>query len=118
MRRKIIAFDLLAEAKAMKYEKAWNEHGHDAKTLAHREHVRSLLLVLKNGKRIPRHSMPGDVTLQGLDGRIRIHLPDEIVELGAGSLLSIDHDIPFDIEAKTGDCVVLVTFGTCNCAEE
>lgn len=111
--RKIVALDLHAEAKALRREDTWRDHGHDAKMLSRREHERSILVVLRAGKKIPKHDADASVLLEPIEGRIRVHLPDDIVELGPGTLLSLDSHVPYDIEAKNADVAFLVTWCPC-----
>lgn len=68
-------------------------------TLIKTNHIEVLRLVLPQGKRIPRHQVPGEVTVQCLEGAIRVRLEDRIVELRAGDLLYFDRHQVHDLEA-------------------
>jgi quercetin dioxygenase-like cupin family protein len=54
--------------------------------------------------------MPPALSLQVMEGSLRVGMPDERMELTAGMLLALESDIPHDIEAST-DSVFLLTIG-------
>jgi quercetin dioxygenase-like cupin family protein len=56
-------------------------------------------MALRPGVRIQKHETAGRMTIQTLSGALRLHLPDETVELPTGHLLTLDHGVPHDIEA-------------------
>lgn len=113
--RKIVALDLAREANLLKRESGFETWGHDAKTLYRRSHDRGVLIVLKAGKKIPKHDIDASVVIQPLEGRLRVHLPDDVAELGPGTMLALDEHVMYDIEAKNADVTVLVTFSLCEC---
>jgi quercetin dioxygenase-like cupin family protein len=59
-------------------------------TLIKTQHVEVLRLVLPRGKRIPRHEVPGEITLQCLEGRVNLDLGDRTIELDAGEWTYLD----------------------------
>ncbi|HXY51006.1 MAG TPA: cupin domain-containing protein [Terriglobales bacterium] len=45
------------------------------------------------------HHADARISIHSLEGKIRVHLPDQQVELSAGELLVIDYGIKHDVEA-------------------
>lgn len=77
-------------------------------TLVKSDHLEVIRLVLPRGKHIPRHEAPGEVTIQCLEGRIRMDLNGAVVELSAGDLLYLGDRAPHDVQALE-DSTVLAT---------
>jgi quercetin dioxygenase-like cupin family protein len=55
--------------------------------------------VLGTGARVQEHQSYKHIAVHALSGRLRLHLPSEAIDLGAGGLLSLDRYVPHDIEA-------------------
>lgn len=94
-----LQFDLAGEIDALKREDAWGIAARNAKTIVKYPDLRVVLVVLKAGKRIEGHQADESVSIQVLRGRMRLHLPQETVELGEGHLLTLERSLPHDVEA-------------------
>jgi quercetin dioxygenase-like cupin family protein len=77
-------------------------------TLIKTKNLEVIRLVLPRGKHLPRHEAPAEVTIQCLEGRIRMDLSGRIVELSTGDLLYLDEKAPHDVQAVE-DSTVLAT---------
>lgn len=77
-------------------------------TLVKTERLEVLRLVLPRGKHIPRHEVSGEVTLQCLEGRVRVELEGRSVELAAGDFIYLDGHRPHGLQALV-DSTLLVT---------
>ncbi len=77
-------------------------------TLIKTKSLEVIRLVLPRGKRLPRHEAPAEVTIQCLEGRIRMELDGRVVELSAGDLLYLGERAPHDVQALV-DSTVLAT---------
>jgi quercetin dioxygenase-like cupin family protein len=77
-------------------------------TLIKTEHVEVLRVVLPHGKQLPRHEAPGEVTLQCLEGQVRLDLGDRVVELSAGELMYLEERRSHDVQALQ-DSTILAT---------
>lgn len=77
-------------------------------TLIKTKNLEVIRLVLPRGKHLPRHEAPAEVTIQCLEGRIRMDLSGRVVELSAGDLLYLDEKAPHDVQALE-DSTVLAT---------
>ncbi len=77
-------------------------------TLVKTEHLEVIRVVLPRGKHIPRHQTPGEVTIQCLEGRVRLDVDGRAVELSAGDLMYLDEHRPHDVQAVE-DSTLLAT---------
>jgi quercetin dioxygenase-like cupin family protein len=105
-----LTFDLPAEVARLKSEPPWQTHGHNAKTLVKHSDVRVVLIALRAGARMQEHSTDQCVTIHALAGRLRLHLPDETLDLPAGALVALDHTVVHDVEALE-ESTLLLTLG-------
>lgn len=65
-------------------------------------------LVLAAGKAVPTHSVPGEITVQCLEGSLEMLLGSGPVALNAGEMLFLGAAEPHGVRAVT-DCSALVT---------
>ena len=65
-------------------------------------------LVLTKGKGMPMHSVPGDITLQCIEGSIALVVDGQNKELRAGQLMYLSGGVPHSLTA-VADATVLVT---------
>jgi len=102
-----VKLDLVAESAFLKQDLSWCENGHSAKALLKYSDFRTVLMALKANVRISEHHTNHRVTLQVLEGCVRLHMPSGPVELNRGHLLAIDRAIPHDMEAMEDSVVLL-----------
>ena len=103
----VLTFDLADEVRRLQSEQPWQAE-HTANTLVKYSDLRVVLVALKAGGRLPEHSTAGRLSIQRLSGEIYVRAHGQVVEMLAGTLLALDHDVPHDVEAKT-DAVFLLT---------
>jgi quercetin dioxygenase-like cupin family protein len=77
-------------------------------TLIKTKNLEVIRLVLPRGKHLPQHEAPAEVTIQCLEGRIRMDLDGRVVELSAGDLLYLNERAPHDVQAVE-DSTILAT---------
>ena len=65
-------------------------------------------LVLQEGKSVPEHTVPGEVTLQCVEGKIEVQTEGRTQELLAGEMLFVAGRVPYAIHALA-DASVLMT---------
>ncbi len=100
--------DLDAEVSQLRAQHAWQLHGQSAKTLVKHEHFRVVLIALKAGRRCQEHRAEESVSVQTLQGRIKVHLAsDEAIELGRGRVLALTPALAHDFEAAEESTVLL-----------
>jgi quercetin dioxygenase-like cupin family protein len=92
-----LSFDLLQEADSLRQEESWQRGDRNARTLLEEPGLRIVLTGIKEGARIREHRTKGWVSIQTLEGYIRVESPDETVDMVAGRLLALEPGVPHDV---------------------
>ncbi|MBZ5722771.1 MAG: cupin domain-containing protein [Acidobacteriia bacterium] len=93
-------FNLRDEFRKLREEDSWQrETGRSSKTLAKYPDFRIVLVLMKVNTQMKEHHADGRISIHSIEGKLRVHLPDQQVELPAGELLVIDCGIKHDVEA-------------------
>lgn len=100
-----------SEIAQLKREPGWQHGNRLAKTLAKEGPLTVVLSVMRAGARAQEHRAAGPVTLQCLEGTLRLHHAGHPLELVAGEMVVLDAGIPHSHEALT-DCTVLLTLAS------
>lgn len=104
----IIQCDLLDEIQNLHKEDAWLQGtGPSSATLMKHPDLRIVLLTMKKKMCMHQHSTAASISVQTLEGHIRLRLPDRTVELPAGQLLVLDQCVPHDVEAEEDSAFLL-----------
>ena len=102
----LLTLDLNREIEQLRSEGRW-QSGHTAKTLAKYPDFRVVLIVMKTGGRLEKHRTEGRISVHTLDGRIRFSTAERSVELAAGQIATLEHDIPHDVEGIVDSAFLL-----------
>lgn len=105
--RPIARFDLESESDSLRHEEPRPAGGHSARTLVKHSDFRIVLISLEAGANLHEHKVDHSFSLQVLTGHVRLQLPNETVDLGAGNMLVLDKGIPHDLEALEESTVLL-----------
>jgi quercetin dioxygenase-like cupin family protein len=103
----ILSFDLSEEVRRLESEQPWQAE-HTANTIVKYPDLRIVLVALRAGGRLHEHRTAGRISIQTLSGEILVHVLGKVVEMSTGKLLTVEHDVPHDVEAKS-DSVFLLT---------
>jgi quercetin dioxygenase-like cupin family protein len=96
----VLRFNLSDELQQLRNQDSWKrETGRSSKTLAKYPDFRIVLVLMKNNTQMKEHHADARISIHSLQGKIRIHLPDQKVDLTAGELMALDHGIHHDVEA-------------------
>jgi len=95
----LLEFDLPAEERLLHKEDAWNVISRNAKTLAKYDDMRVVLIAMKAGTRTDGHQTHGSLAILCLAGKLTVHLANTNVEVPAGRLLTLERNLPHDVEA-------------------
>jgi quercetin dioxygenase-like cupin family protein len=96
----ILEFDFAAVIVQLRQEDSWKRGtGRSSKTLAKHPDLRIVLTLLQAGAHVKEHKTGGRISIQGVMGRMRLHVPERTVELIPGNLLVLDTEVPHDVEA-------------------
>lgn len=102
----LLTLDLNREIEQLRSEGRW-QSGHTAKTLKKYPDFRVVLIVMKTGGRLKKHRTEGRISIQTLQGRIRFSTAERSVELAVGQMLTLEHDIPHDVEGMVDSAFLL-----------
>lgn len=97
----VIRRNISAELEKLKEAPSWQrESGRSAETLVKYEEFRIVLVRMKPGSYMSHHRAEGPISIQTLRGKIRVHLPEDRVEvLNPGELLTLARCLEHDVEA-------------------
>ena len=96
----LLRFNLSDELQQLRKQDSWQrEAGRSSKTLAKYPDFHIVLVLMKAGKKMSEHHVDARISIYALEGRIRVHLPDQKVELAASELMALEYAIPHDVEA-------------------
>lgn len=102
----LLKLDLDREIQQLRSEGRW-QSGHTAKTLAKYPDFRVVLIIMKSGGRLEKHRTDGRISVQTLKGRIRFSTAERSVELVPSQMLTLEHDIPHDVEGMMDSAFLL-----------
>jgi quercetin dioxygenase-like cupin family protein len=63
------------------------------------EEIEVIRMVLRAGREVPEHSVPGEMTLQCLEGAVELSLHDGVRILRAGQLVCLQGNAPHAVRA-------------------
>lgn len=106
--RPVLQFDLASELDQLHRDESWlRPTGRSSKTLVKYSDLRIVLIAMKANTRMHEHTAAGRISVHSLNGHIRLHLPERIVDLPAGQLLALDQCVPHDVEAAEDSAFLL-----------
>lgn len=85
--------------KRIKAEDTWRSSSRNAMTLMKSRGQRIVLIAMHDKTEIPMHRADGQISLQVLEGSLRVHTDAQAITLGEGELLALHAEIPHAIEA-------------------
>ncbi|HLZ69679.1 MAG TPA: cupin domain-containing protein [Dehalococcoidia bacterium] len=95
------------EIARLRKEPGWQKSNRLARTLAKEGGLSVVLSLMKAGAIVQEHHAEGPVTLQCLEGRMRLHTAGHPIDLLSGEMVVLDGKLPHRHEALT-DCAVLL----------
>lgn len=101
-----LEFDLNSQIEQLKSEPAWQD-GRNAKTIVKYPNFRIVLMLMKAKMRIEEHHADGRISVQTVAGHIRMRVTGKDVDLPAGHLLALDHEVRHDVEALEDSAFLL-----------
>jgi quercetin dioxygenase-like cupin family protein len=100
-----LEFDLAREVNALHLEPEWHQ-GQNAKTLVKYDDLRIVLLALQAHARVPEHRAQGRVSIQMIEGHVHVRA-GRTFDLPTGALLTLNQDVPHDVEALADSALLL-----------
>lgn len=97
----IIRHNIGAELEKLKEAPSWQrESGRSSETLVKYKEFRIVLVRMKHGSYMSHHRAEGPISIQAIQGKIRVHLPeDRLEDLNPGDLLTLERCLEHDVEA-------------------
>ena len=106
--RPLLQFDLTSELDQLHQDESWLQAaGRSSKTLVKHPDLRIVLIAMKANTRMHEHTAAARISVHTLSGHIRLHLPEQVVELPAGHLLALDECVTHDVEAAEDSSFLL-----------
>ena len=99
--------DLPREVEALKHGSQYRTTGHAARTLFKSPQLRIVLIVLRRNAEMKEHRTNEPVSLQILEGEIRVAVPKRTMEPVVGGLILIEAGVAHDIIALADSAFVL-----------
>ncbi len=105
----LITFDVPTELGRLRREWGWDAEGHAGRTLAKFPDLRVVLEAMKTGTRVPLHEAAERMTVQVVEGRLRIRLQGgDWIDFAEGSFGAIAPARVHELEALD-ECGFLLT---------
>lgn len=97
----VIRRNIGSELQKLKRAPSWQrESGRSSETLVKYDEFRIVLVRMKPGSYMSHHRAEGPISVQAIQGKIRVHLPeDRFEELAPGDLLTLERCLEHDVEA-------------------
>ena len=104
----LLQFDLTSELDQLHRDESWLQAtGRSSRTLVKHPDLRIVLIAMKANTRMHEHTASARISVHSLSGHIRLHLPEQVVDLPAGHLLALDQSVPHDVEASEDSAFLL-----------
>ena len=98
---------LLDELRA---EEIWDEEGRNSRTVFKAQGLRVVLVLLGAGRRVRSHKAESPLTLQVIEGQVRLRAGKEDLILGPGAIAELGAKVPHDLKA-TKEAAFLLSIG-------
>ena len=105
---RVLTFSLRNEIEALRSEEQWLDGDRNSRTLAKEVDFRVLLSVLHDEATLDEQDGDARVSIQLLEGRGRLAVEGQSIDMSAGGLAVVDAGQRWDLRA-VGDCAVLLT---------
>jgi quercetin dioxygenase-like cupin family protein len=93
-----LTFDLAQQIRELRQESYW-QSGRNSKTLAKYSDFRIVLTALQAKTTIHEHHSAGRISVQTIEGHLRMHAAGREFDLPAGRVLVLDRALPHDVVA-------------------
>ncbi len=108
LNKPLLQFNLSDELAQLHADESWKHAaGRSSKTLVKHADLRIVLIAMKANTRMHEHTAAARISVHTLSGNIRLHLPEQTVELPVGHLLALDECVPHDVDAVEDSAFLL-----------
>jgi quercetin dioxygenase-like cupin family protein len=115
----LLRFNLSDELRRLREEDSWARgSGRSSKTLAKYPDFRIVLVLMKPGSEMKEHHADARISIQAIQGKVRLQLPDQAVELSGGELMCLESGIAHDVKALEESAFLITVSWPGGSAEE
>lgn len=93
-----LTFDLARQIRELRQESYW-QGGRNSKTLVKYDDFRIVLTAMEGKTTIHEHRSGGRMSVETIEGHLRMHVGSETFDLPAGRVLVLDRCVPHDVVA-------------------
>jgi quercetin dioxygenase-like cupin family protein len=101
-----LTFDLAQQIRELRQESYW-QSGRNSKTLVKYDDFRIVLTALQAKTTIHEHHSAGRISVQTVEGHLRMHAGGKEFDLPAGRVLVLDRAMPHDVVAVEDSAFLL-----------
>lgn len=101
-----LTFDLPEQIRELRGEPYW-QSGRNSKTLVKYDDLRIVLMAMRANTTIHEHRAAGRISVQTIEGHLRMHAGGKEFDLPAGRVLALDRTMPHDVVALTDSAFLL-----------
>jgi quercetin dioxygenase-like cupin family protein len=100
-------FNLADEIASLRSEPSWQQSDRNSRTLVHESQLRIIVTVMKAGARLHEHRTDGAVSIQTIQGHLRLGIGQDAVDLPQGRLVAIEPGVTHELDAIDESAFVL-----------
>jgi quercetin dioxygenase-like cupin family protein len=101
-----LTFDLTEQIGELRQESYW-QSGRNSKTLVKFDDFRMVLTAIQAKTTIHEHRTAGRISVQTIEGHLRMHADSEVFDLPPGHVLVLDRAVPYDVIAVEDSAFLL-----------
>ena len=96
----LLRFNLNEELQRLRVAESWQRGtGRSSKTLVKYPDFHVVLVLMRANTRMNEHHVDGRFSMHVLQGRLRVRLPEDLIEVSGGELIAVDYGINHEVEA-------------------
>jgi len=95
----VLAFHLADEIASLKQEPSWQQGDRNGRTLVHEPLLRIVLSIMKSKAQLSEHRAEGPVSIQALEGHLRLTVAETVVDLRPGQVAVVEAAVTHELEA-------------------
>jgi quercetin dioxygenase-like cupin family protein len=95
----VVLIDIPDFIRQLKKEKAWDENDRNAITVFKSDKMRIILIAMHKKAEMTTGHPENIFSLQVIDGKVKLHSNEKIIEVGKEKLFVLHANIPYKIEA-------------------
>lgn len=107
----LVSINIPAFIEQLKQESTWKESDRNSITVFKTNGMRIVLIGLRAGAEMAKHTANGHISVQVLEGQIKFTTEDKSVELNKGQMLALHQSIPHSVLAIQ-ETIFLLTLTT------